>query len=81
VSLVCVDELKLLRDIEQLLKTPLEQEIVEGYTPDPSIRAEPIQRGRPQRAAGHRQGSRRNGPPSGRSRKRSRSSNGRRQAS
>ena len=81
VSLVCVDELKLLRDIEQLLKTPLEQEIVEGYTPDPSIRAEPIQRGRPQRAAGHRQGSRRNGPPGGRSRKHSRSSNGRRKAS
>ena len=81
VSLVCVDELKLLRDIEQVLKTPIEQEIVDGYTPDPSIRAEPIQRGRPQRSGGHRQNSRRNESPSGRSRKRNRSSNRRRQAS
>ena len=81
VSLVCVDELKLLRDIEQVLKTPIEQEIVDGYTPDPSIRAEPIQRGRPQRSGGHRQNPRRNEPPSGRSRKRNRSSNRRRQAS
>ena len=80
-SLVCVDELKLLRDIEQVLKTPIEQEIDDGYTPDPSIRAEPIQRGRPQRSGGHRQNSRRNEPPSGRSRKRNRSSNRRRQAS
>tara|TARA_R110002049_G_scaffold60567_1_gene162508 strand:- start:12101 stop:13396 length:1296 start_codon:yes stop_codon:yes gene_type:complete len=45
VSLVCVDEHRLLKDIEKLLGTRLEQEIVPGYEPDPSIRAEPIQNG------------------------------------
>ena len=46
VSLVCVDEHKLLRDIERLLKRELPKEIIEGYEPDPSIKAEPIQNGR-----------------------------------
>ena len=50
VSLVCVDELKLLRDIERLLKRKLPQQVLEGYEPDPSIKAEPIQkRGRQER--------------------------------
>jgi len=42
VSLVCVDELKLLKDIEKLLGEKIEQEIVPGYEVDPSIKAEPI---------------------------------------
>jgi ATP-dependent RNA helicase RhlE len=46
VSLVCVDELKLLRDIERLLKRDIPKEIIPGYEVDPSIKAEPIQRGR-----------------------------------
>ncbi|HEB55910.1 MAG TPA: ATP-dependent RNA helicase RhlE [Gammaproteobacteria bacterium] len=46
ISLVCVDELKLLRDIERLLKRELPKEIIEGYEPDPRIKAEPIQNGR-----------------------------------
>ena len=46
VSLVCVDEHKLLRDIERLLKRELPKEIIEGYEPDPRIKAEPIQNGR-----------------------------------
>ncbi len=46
VSLVCVDEHKLLRDIERLLKRELPKEVLEGYEPDPSIKAEPIQNGR-----------------------------------
>ncbi len=46
VSLVCVDELKLLRDIERLLRREISREIIAGYTPDPSIKAEPIQNGR-----------------------------------
>ena len=45
-SLVCVDELKLLRDIEKLLKRELPKQIITGYEIDPSIKAEPIQNGR-----------------------------------
>ena len=46
VSLVCVDEHKLLRDIERLLKREIPKVVLEGYEPDPGIRAEPIQNGR-----------------------------------
>ena len=46
VSLVCIDEREQLKDIERLLKRTIPQEIIEGYEPDPSIRAEPISRGR-----------------------------------
>jgi ATP-dependent RNA helicase RhlE len=45
-SLVCVDEHKLLRDIERLLGRKIRSEIIDGYTPDPSIAAEPIPNGR-----------------------------------
>ncbi len=45
-SLVCVDEHKLLRDIERLLKRDLPKTVISGYEPDPSIKAEPILRGR-----------------------------------
>jgi ATP-dependent RNA helicase RhlE len=54
-SLVCVDEHKLMRDIEHLLKRRLPREIIEGFDPDPSIKAEPISNGR-NRAAAPRQG-------------------------
>lgn len=46
ISLVCVDELKLLEDIEQVLKREIPKEIMPGYEVDPSIKAEPIQNGR-----------------------------------
>ena len=46
VSLVCIDENKLLDDIERLLKRDLPREVIPGYEPDPSIRAEPIQKRR-----------------------------------
>jgi len=46
VSLVCVDEHKLLRDIEKLLQRKIPSVTLEGYQPDPGIRAEPIQNGR-----------------------------------
>ncbi|NGX45965.1 MAG: ATP-dependent RNA helicase RhlE, partial [Chlamydiae bacterium] len=46
VSLVCVDEHKLLRDIERLVKTDLPQVVLPGFEPDPSIKAEPIPNGR-----------------------------------
>lgn len=45
-SLVCVDEAEYLRGIEKLINKKLPSRIVEGYEPDPSIKAEPIQRGR-----------------------------------
>ena len=46
VSLVCVDELKLLAAIERLIKRDIPSEIISGYTPDPGIKAEPIINGR-----------------------------------
>jgi len=45
-SLVCVDELKLLKDIERLVKREIPRIVIEGYEPDPSIKPEPIQNGR-----------------------------------
>ena len=45
VSLVCVDELKLLHAIESLLNCKIEKEIIPGYEVDPRIKAEPIRRG------------------------------------
>jgi ATP-dependent RNA helicase RhlE len=46
VSLVCVDEHKLLRDIQRLVKTKIPEVVLDGYQPDPSVKAEPIQNGR-----------------------------------
>ncbi len=46
VSLVCVDELKLLKDIERFIKSPIPKTQIEGFDPDPSIQPEPIQNGR-----------------------------------
>ncbi|MDX1455280.1 MAG: DEAD/DEAH box helicase [Gammaproteobacteria bacterium] len=41
-SLVCVDELKLLQDIEKVLNAKIPQQVVTGFEVDPSIAAEPI---------------------------------------
>ena len=49
ISLVCVDEKKLLADIERLLGTRISKEVLPGYEPNPRIKAEPIHKGRPQR--------------------------------
>jgi ATP-dependent RNA helicase RhlE len=66
VSLVCVDEQKLLKDIEKLLKRGIKREFTPGYEVDKRIKAEPINKGR----AG--QGKPRGGPrgpsPAGRKR-------------
>jgi ATP-dependent RNA helicase RhlE len=52
ISLVCVDEARLLRDIESLVRHPIDKEVIRGFEPDPSIRPEPIKlrsgMGRPQ---------------------------------
>ena len=46
ISLVCVDELELLRAIERFTKSSIEKVDIEAFRPDPSIKAEPIQNGR-----------------------------------
>ena len=64
VSLVCVDELDLLRNIERLIKRSLPKEIVDGFEVDPRVRAEPIQNGRQQQNGRHNQNSQRHDRPS-----------------
>ena len=54
VSLVCVDEHKLLADIEKLLQTRIAKKTIPGYEPDPRIKAEPITRGRAQKTPGRK---------------------------
>ena len=56
VSLVCVDEHKLLADIEKLLQTKISKEVIPGYAPDPRIKAEPVSKGRQQRSSKKRNG-------------------------
>jgi len=46
ISLVCVDEEIFLRDIERLIKRSIPREVVPGFEPDPSEKAEPIVLGR-----------------------------------
>jgi ATP-dependent RNA helicase RhlE len=59
ISLVCVDEGPLLRDIERLLGSPIPAVVVPGFEPDRSIRPEPIRLrtagGAGRRAAPHRE--------------------------
>ncbi|HEC28402.1 MAG TPA: DEAD/DEAH box helicase [Gammaproteobacteria bacterium] len=45
-SLVCIDELKLLKDIERLIKHKIPGDVIDGFEPDPSIKAEPVNKGR-----------------------------------
>ncbi|HET7686650.1 MAG TPA: DEAD/DEAH box helicase [Candidatus Limnocylindria bacterium] len=61
VSLVCVDEGPMLRDIERLLGSPIPQVVVDGFEPDRTIRPEPIR----MRSQGHRPGPRGQGRPGG----------------
>ena len=56
VSLVCVDEAGLLRDVERLIKRSLPKETVVGFEVDPRIRAEPILRGGAQGRGGPSRG-------------------------
>jgi ATP-dependent RNA helicase RhlE len=63
ISLVCIDEADLLRDIERLLGGPIPWEVVAGFEPDRGLRAEPIaeltrggrgRMSRPRRTTAHR---------------------------
>jgi len=58
VSLVCVDELGLLRDIERVLRREIPKLTIAGFEPNPSIKAEPITRGRGPRGSGRPQAGR-----------------------
>jgi ATP-dependent RNA helicase RhlE len=43
VSLVCVDEHQMLKDIEKLIKQTLPRHVIPGFEPDPTAKAQPIQ--------------------------------------
>jgi ATP-dependent RNA helicase RhlE len=43
VSLVCVDEHDMLKDIEKLIKQTLPRQVIPGFEPDPNARAQPVQ--------------------------------------
>jgi ATP-dependent RNA helicase RhlE len=62
VSLVCVDELEMLKDIEKLIKRKLPSIVIPGFEPDLNAKPQPIQR-RSNDAPGRRpQGQGRNTP-------------------
>jgi ATP-dependent RNA helicase RhlE len=66
VSLVCVDEHGLLKDIERVLKRDIPKVVIPGYAPDASIKAEPIRNGRGGQRGGAKPHSGRNGGDRGR---------------
>lgn len=45
ISLVCVDELSLQRDIERLIKIKIKEEVIPGFEPDLTIAPKPLSRG------------------------------------
>lgn len=55
ISLVCVDEHGLLADIERLLKREIPRLALEGYDPDPSIKAAPLHK-KPKNKARNKEG-------------------------
>jgi ATP-dependent RNA helicase RhlE len=67
ISLVCVDEHEMLRDIEKLLQQRIEQVVLAGYEPDPRIKAEPVKMGRGNGHANSRSNTRPNSRPNQRS--------------
>jgi len=72
VSLVCIDEHELLRNIEKFTKSNIKKVDIEAFRPDPSIKAEPIQNGR---GGGKRSGGKHNGNLSRNSNRNKKSSN------
>jgi ATP-dependent RNA helicase RhlE len=48
ISLVCIDEAKLLKDIERLIKIDIPKLVIENFEVDPTIKAQPITMGRQQ---------------------------------
>ncbi|MFC5480865.1 DEAD/DEAH box helicase [Massilia suwonensis] len=79
VSLVCVDEHQMLKDIEKLIKQTLPRHVIPGFEPDLNAKAQPIQLrsgapghanrgGRPGGGRGQGQGQARSAAPAGGSR-------------
>ena len=69
VSLVCVDELQYLKDIEKLTKQDIKKIIIEGFEVDPSIEAKPLSnRGQKRAGGGGNSKGRGRGPSGGNSR-------------
>ena len=68
VSLVCVDERKLLTEIERLLKQDIRKVVIAGYEPDESIKPEPIKNGRNKQSFRGSRHSRGHNAPAGASR-------------
>ncbi len=64
-SLVCIDEHKLLHDIERLIKREIPVVQVPGFEPDPRIKAEPIMNGQNRGQGGRGQGQGRGQPRTG----------------
>jgi len=68
ISLVCVDEHKLLKDIERLIKREIPKQVFDDFKPDASIKAEPINQGRgkpgnaSRKPAGNKNSGKRNPP-------------------
>jgi len=67
VSLVCVDEKKLLGDIERLIKRDINSIVIPGFEVDPRIKAEPIINGRSGGGGGGHRGGAGQGRPGARS--------------
>jgi ATP-dependent RNA helicase RhlE len=65
VSLVCVDEHKLLADIERLTKQKFTRHVMPGFEPDPNAKPEPIPNGRNNAGGGRRGGGGRPGGQGG----------------
>jgi len=71
VSLVCVDELEFLKDIEKLIKKDIEKVAIDGFKVDPSIEAKPISKRGQARSNGNNNRGRGRGRPSNNSNQRS----------
>jgi len=80
VSLVCVDERKLLTDIEHLLRRDIQKVVIPGYEPDESIKPIPIKNGRNKQPSRGGRNSRGRNAPAGASRGRNQAHRSRRAA-
>ncbi len=53
ISLVCIDEKKLLEDIQRVLKRKIDKVLIPGYEPDPNILPEPVRKRSNRRPTGN----------------------------
>jgi len=79
VSLVCIDELQYLKDIEKLTKQSIKKMFLEGFEVDPTIEAKPLSKRGQQRAGGGNSSNSRNRGRGGRNSNNSQGSQRRRQ--